>query len=286
MKMKKAILYFACLSLFFVVGCREQDMLEMEHYIKQVYLVGSGEEGHMLTRKVNFAQAEVDITTSVYVSGSLLPDRDVVVELEEDPAAIDEYNKKYKSENDIQYAPMPNDLYKFESMRVVIPAGHAQTLVPVKITTSGLHCDSLYTIPLKIKSCSEYQLMEPNITVLLSVSTYNTYSGNYNYEGEKDGIPFSLLRTAVAVNSNTIRIYNSGAENIANVDDEGVTFSINENNTLTIKGWKNMEILESEGTYDAEEETFTVNFRYKDSAGAEHSVSGKLILASLDHAEE
>lgn len=47
-----------------------------------------------------------------------------------------------------------------------------------------------------------------------------------------------------------------------------------------------MEILESEGTYDAEEETFTVNFRYKDSAGAEHSVSGKLILASLDHAEE
>ena len=76
------------------------------------------------------------------------------------------------------------------------------------------------------------------------------------------------------------------AENIANVDDEGVTFSINENNTLTIKGWKNMEILESEGTYDAEEETFTVNFRYKDSAGAEHSVSGKLILASLDHAEE
>ena len=44
---------------------------------------------------------------------------------------------------------------------------------------------------------------------------------------KKDGIPFSLIdELAVAVNSNTIRIYNSGAENIANVDDEGVTFSI------------------------------------------------------------
>lgn len=284
--MKKTILYFTCLSLFFVAGCKEQEMLEMEHYIKQVYLVGSGEEGHMLTRKVDFSQAEAEITTSVYVSGSLMPDRDIIVELEEDPAAIDEYNKKYKSEKDIQYLPLPSDLYKFESMNVVIPAGNVQTLIPVKITTSGLHCDSLYTIPLKIKSCSEYQLMEPNTTVLLSVSTYNSYSGNYNYEGEKDGISFSLLRTAVAVNANTIRIYNSGAENIANVDNEGVTFSINEDNTLTIKGWKNMEILEGTGTYDTEEQTFIVNFRYKDSTGTEHSVSGKLILASLDHSED
>ena len=78
MKMKKTILYFTCLSLFFVAGCKEQEMLEMEHYIKQVYLVGSGEEGHMLTRKVDFSQAEAEITTSVYVSGSLMPDRDII----------------------------------------------------------------------------------------------------------------------------------------------------------------------------------------------------------------
>lgn len=278
--MKKFILYSMFFSLFLSTGCQEQDMLEMEHYIKQVYIVGSGEEGHLLSRKVDLSEAEAEISTAVYVSGSLLPDKDVDVELEEDFSAVDEYNKKYKSEKDIQYRAMPQDLYKIESMHVVVPAGNAQSLIPIKITTSGLHCDSLYVIPLKIKSCSAYQVTDPNNTVLISVSTYNKYSGNYNYEGEKDGIAFSLLRTAVAVNANTIRIYNSGAENIENVANEGVTFSINEDNSLTITGWENIHILEGSGMYDPEKKTFTVDFKYKDSADVEHTVRGELVLAS------
>lgn len=278
--MKKFILYSMFFSLFLSTGCQEQDMLEMEHYIKQVYIVGSGEEGHLLSRKVDLSEPEAEISTAVYVSGSLLPDKDVNVELEEDFTAIDEYNKKYKSEKDIQYRPMPQDLYKIESMHVVVPAGNVQSLVPIKINTSGLHCDSLYVIPLKIKSCSEYQVTDPNNTVLVSVSTYNKYSGNYNYEGEKDGVAFSLLRTAVAVNANTIRIYNSGAENIENVDNEGVTFSINDDNSLTIKGWKNIQILEGSGMYNPEGKTFTLDFKYKDSADVEHTVRGELVLAS------
>ncbi len=284
--MKNLILYSVLFLLFLSTGCREQDMLEMEHYIKQVYIVGSGEEGHLLSRKVDLTEEEMEITTSIYVSGSLLPDKDVAVELEEDFSAIDEYNKKYKSEKDIQYQAMPHDLYKIESMHVVVSAGNAQSLIPIKIKTVGLACDSLYVIPLKIKSCSEYQLAEPNNTVLISVSTYNKYSGNYNYEGEKDGVAFSLLRTAVAVNANTIRIYNSGTENIANVDNEGVTFSINEDNSLTVKGWKNIDVLEGSGMYDPEEKTFTVDFRYKDDMGGEHTVTGKLILASSSQDSE
>lgn len=278
--MKKFILYSMFFSLFLSTGCQEQDMLGMEHYIKQVYIVGSGEEGHLLSRKVDLSEAEAEISTAVYVSGSLLPDKDVDVELEEDFSAVDEYNKKYKSEKDIQYRAMPQDLYKIESMHVVVPAGNAQSLIPIKIMTTGLHCDSLYVIPLKIKSCSEYQVTDPNNTVLISVSTYNKYSGNYNYEGEKDGIAFSLLRTAVAVNANTIRIYNSGVENIENVANEGVTFSINEDNSLTITGWENIHILEGSGMYDSEKKTFTVDFKYKDSADVEHTVRGELVLAS------
>lgn len=38
-------------------SCKEQHMLEMEHYIKQVFLIGSGEEGKLLLRKVDLRKA-------------------------------------------------------------------------------------------------------------------------------------------------------------------------------------------------------------------------------------
>lgn len=285
--MKKTILSLLIITSSIVLtSCNEQHMQEMEHYIKQVFLVGSGEEGGLLTRNVSFAKKEEELTTAVCISGSLTPEQDVHVTLEEAPSGIDIYNQKYKSENDVKYQVLPADNYEIPSFDVVIKAGETRTIVPVKVKPKGLHCDSLYAIPLKIKSCTEYPVLDPEAVVLVGVSTYNQYSGNYNYDGEKDGTSFSLLRNAVAVDANTIRIYNSGNEVLSSVKDEGLKIHINADNTLTLEGWDKMNVTSGTGTYDPKTKTFSFEFQYTDANEAEHSVTGTLVSASSNSDDE
>lgn len=271
------IVFTACIIF---AGCKEQNMMEMEHYIKQVFLVGSGEEGDLLVRNVSLSEKESYISTAVCISGSLAPEQDVHIVLEEDKTGIDNYNQKYKAEKDVKYQTLPSENYEITNKEPIIKAGEVQAIVSIRINPQGLHCDSLYAIPLKIKSCNEYPLAEPDGIVLLGVSTYNLYSGSYNYNGEKDGIAFNLLRTATAVDSNTIRIYNSGNEILDNVKNEGVKISINTDNSLTIQGWDKMKVISGEGTYTPENKTYSFNFTYEDTDNILHTVSGTLTPAT------
>lgn len=165
-------------------------------------------------------------------------------------------------------------------MDIVVKAGEIDALVPIKVMPEGLHCDSLYAIPLKIKSCAEYPIVNPDDVVLIAISTYNQYAGSYNYVGEKDNIAFSFLRQAVAVDANTIRIYNTGNENLDLVANEGLKIHLNEDNTLTLEGWDKMAVTEGSGTYDPQTKTFSLDFKYKDAGGAEHTVVGTLVSAT------
>lgn len=279
MKRTYFLLQLMILGMLFT-SCKEQHMLEMEHYIKQLFLIGSGEEGKLLLRKVDFAESSSEVATTVCVSGSLAPDQDVHVTLEEDASGIASYNQKHKSEKDIKYQLLPAENYEISSMDIVVKAGEIDALVPIKVMPEGLHCDSLYAIPLKIKSCAEYPIVNPDDVVLIAISTYNQYAGSYNYVGEKDNIAFSFLRQAVAVDANTIRIYNTGNENLDLVANEGLKIHLNEDNTLTLEGWDKMAVTEGSGTYDPQTKTFSLDFKYKDAGGAEHTVVGTLVSAT------
>lgn len=261
--MKKYILLFSLLAgtLFTFTGCDNTNVWEEEQYIRQAYLVGIGEEGALMTRTVDYASANAEVLVSVAISGSLKPDHDVHCTLVEAPEGITTYNQQYKSVTDIQYRALPAGHYSMPSMDVVIPAGQATASIPVTIKTEGLHCDSLYALPLKMKSCGEYSVAAPETVVLFAIQTSNPYAGYYNYIGsDSKGQSFSLVRNAVAVDKNTIRIYHSGVEELAKVNDTGLTITINKDNTLSLAGWKNLNVTNGSGTYSPETRQFSFEY--------------------------
>ena len=232
--MKKHILFSLAIgSLFVLTGCENTNVWEEEQYIKQAYLVGIGEEGALVTRNVNYADESAETFVSVGTSGSLNPDGDIHCTLIEDPSGITSYNQKYKSSTEIQYQALPAANYNI----------------------SSIHCDSLYALPLKMESCKEYPVAQAETVVLFAIKTYNNYSGYYNYIGTNNGASFSLIRNAVAVNKNTIRIYYTGTEELAR--DTGLTITVNEDNTLSLAGWKNLNVTEGSGSYDPQNKTFS-----------------------------
>lgn len=155
--------------------------------------------------------------------------------------------------------PLPEypDNYNISSMNAVIRAGESYARIPVAIHPEGLHCDSLYALPLKMESCKEYPVAQAETVVLFAIKTYNNYSGYYNYIGTNNGASFSLIRNAVAVNKNTIRIYYTGTEELARAKDTGLTITVNEDNTLSLAGWKNLNVTEGSGSYDPQNKTFS-----------------------------
>ncbi len=234
--MKKHILFSLAIgSLFVLTGCENTNVWEEEQYIKQAYLVGIGEEGALVTRNINYADESAETFVSVGTSGSLNPDGDIHCTLIEDPSGITSYNQKYKSSTEIQYQALPTANYNISSMNAVIRAGESYARIPVAIHPEGLHCDSLYALPLKMESCKEYPVAQAETVVLFAIKTYNNYSGYYNYIGTNNGASFSLIRNAVAVNKNTIRIYYTGTEELARAKDTGLTITVNEDNSLTMK---------------------------------------------------
>ena len=144
-------------------------------------------------------------------------------------------------------------------MNAVIRAGESYARIPVAIHPEGLHCDSLYALPLKMESCKEYPVAQAETVVLFAIKTYNNYSGYYNYIGTNNGASFSLIRNAVAVNKNTIRIYYTGTEELARAKDTGLTITVNEDNTLSLAGWKNLNVTEGSGSYDPQNKTFSLS---------------------------
>ena len=280
--MKKHILFSLAIgSLFVLTGCENTNVWEEEQYIKQAYLVGIGEEGALVTRNVNYADESAETFVSVGTSGSLNPDGDIHCTLIEDPSGITSYNQKYKSSTEIQYQALPAANYNISSMNAVIRAGESYARIPVAIHPEGLHCDSLYALPLKMESCKEYPVAQAETVVLFAIKTYNNYSGYYNYIGTNNGASFSLIRNAVAVNKNTIRIYSNngasfslirnavavnkntiriyytGTEELARAKDTGLTITVNEDNTLSLAGWKNLNVTEGSGSYDPQNKTFS-----------------------------
>lgn len=255
--MKKHILYsLVAGSLFAFAGCENTNVWEEEQYLKQAYLVGIGEEGALVTRNINYADDSPETFVAIAASGSQNPSADIHCTLAEDAKGIISYNQKYKSITDIQYQPLPAANYSIASLDAVIRKGETYAHIPVTINPEGLHCDSLYALPLKMESCREYPVAQPETVVLFAIKTFNNYSGYYGYTGTHNGASFSLVRNAVAVDRNTIRIYHSGTEELGKANETALTIRINADNSLTLAGWKNLNVTEGTGTYNPEKKIF------------------------------
>ncbi|MFW6019819.1 MAG: BT_3987 domain-containing protein [Bacteroidales bacterium] len=266
--MKKLILYPIFFALLFA-ACDQESPMDTELYPKKVYIVGASDE--VIDRDLHIGNNPDTINTSVAVSGSLPTDRDVVVTISEDSSAIANYNRQNLSSDDIQYQWLDESLYSFPP-DLTIKAGSVYNTFPIYIEEPGsLHCDSLYMIPLRLNSTSEYELTEEDTVALVRINMVNDYSGLYYVDGRltnttnpDDFTEYEMSRNLEATDDgNTVRMYHYNNENKDYRSDYAFKITVDENDsTLTYASWDQFQIYDGGGVYHPSRKLYEFWYEY------------------------
>jgi len=163
----------------FLVNCDNSSIYQDEFFKNQVFLLSDADNVYGASYTLNELNEQVTRYVSVGCGGSNSNQREIKVILEPNPSMLDKYNSlNYDLEE--QYAKqLPANMYHIdEPYSVTIPAlsGYHYARMPVKVNPLGLSPDSIYFIPLKIKSVSEYEVNEDKKDVLFRVAIENEYA--------------------------------------------------------------------------------------------------------------
>lgn len=193
----------AALFLNLLTGCDGSERFEVEMYKKVVYLLSK--EDDKVFSEIHSLDEEVSTgNVAVLISGLTPIDQEVTVELEMDSTSMDAYNEKYFGLDSSKYiSALDPSHYEIPSFKVVVKTGgnNPRGLMPVKIRPEGLSPDSIYFIPLKLKSCSAYEINPKRANILYRVYIKNQFADQqeetiYSMRGERTDegkFPYAIM---------------------------------------------------------------------------------------------
>ena len=253
-------LCLACLT-----ACDTDAVYKEEQYKKVVYLLSRTDNIFVETYTLNETEPVRYIT--VGIGGSLPNDQDVVVELEYDMSIFNRFNNvNYNNQNDYAKLLHPSR-YEIDSYTVTIPANPVDQYVkvPVKVRPLGLSPDSIYFIPLAIKSVSRYEVNEEKYNMLFRVTFENDYATTRSVTSYvKRGIltnqsnnAMTMLtgnKTVQPLTKDKIRMFignetQGTSTTVADIERLAIVVEIKSDNTVEITPYGTMEVemLDSEG---------------------------------------
>ena len=241
---------------------KESAPMNEELFPKKVYIVGARDQ--IIDRDIDFSNLPDTINLSVAVSGSQPLDKDVTVTLSENPDEIALYNERNVSGEAVQYQKLDDAVYSYPLDQLTIKAGQVYNTFPIYINPSTLHCDSLYMIPIRLNSISDYELSENDTTALIRLHLKNDYSGLYYVDGMlknttnmNDSTIYKMARNLVATdNASTVRMYHFNLETKDYRPTHTFKITINSDNSLSYSTWEEFIIYDGGGVYHPEVELY------------------------------
>lgn len=239
-----------CTVLMGLTACNENSIFEGELYKKVVYVLSETDLTYPVTHSLNTPSSTGYIT--IYAGGTTAIDQDVTVTLERDPDLLDKYNHDNFDLDEAKYAKeLDPSRYTIKNYTAVMKVGSQDPYVklPIEIRPEGLSPDSTYLIPLRVASCTPYELNNDKSRVLYRVYIANDFTdqknpltlfmrGTQQREGETRATQISANKILYPISRRGVRL-NAGIENSANKADEAL---INKSSLI-------MEIGEEELTY-------------------------------------
>lgn len=266
--MKKIILFSLSLVAL-LAGCGEDESpMNKELYPQKVYIVGA--RSQVINRDIDLGNSTDTISISVAVSGSLPLSKDVSVTLKENPDEISLYNVRNVSGADVQFQKLDDAIYSYPLDQVILKAGQVYSTYPIYINPATLQCDSLYMIPLRLNSISDYELSDNDTTVLVRLNLMNKYSGLYYVKGmlrnttnSKDSVIYRMARNLVATdNGNTVRMYHFNNETKDYRPTHTFKITVNSDNSLSFATWDQFIIHEGSGVYHPDVKVYEFWYEY------------------------
>lgn len=256
--MKNRILFFLSLAMIFASCEKENAPMEVDLFPVKVYIVGTSDQ--LIERDIHLGNSIDTISISVAVSGSRPTNKDVTVTLRENAAEIDLYNQRNVSGESVQYQKVSDSIYSYPLDQITIKAGEIYNTFPAYIQPKTLHCDSLYMIPLRLNTISDYELSDNDTTVLIRLHLKNDYSGLYYVDGmlkntanSNDSTIYKMSRNLVATDDgNTVRMYHFNLETKDYRPTHTFKITINSDNSLSYSTWEDFIIYDGGGVYHPE----------------------------------
>jgi hypothetical protein len=251
--MKHLNIFKMLIVLIFVAtayACNRDELFQREQYKNQIALLS--DDGY------NIFQEEFDLSeneSTGYVvagcGGSHLITEDVLIDLEEDENLLYIYNRTNYDMDELKYArKLAGDKYDIAKYQILIPAGQRTGTLPVKVRPDGLSPDSIYFIPLKVRTFSAYE-MHPNKTTLLYRVLLKNYWATqksdtyYSLRGIRSGVNVMGTKQVFPVSANKVRIIAGNetfASNTNTINAASLLLEVADDGRVKISSWKELDV--------------------------------------------
>ena len=246
-------------------ACDSDKIYQEEQYKNMVYLLSGSE--NIYTEAYTLNETESVRYFSVVCGGSNTNEKEIVVTIEPDLASFDRYNMMNFDHENLYAKLLPANRYEVGTYTVTIPAHPVDQYVkvPVKVRPLGLSPDTVYFIPLAIKSVSKYEVNDDKYNLLYRVTIENDYARQkvVTYYTKKGTVINQSNSSATVLTGNKIVHPMTGSKvrmfvgnytqgSASTVDDitmYAIVVEVKEDNTLDITpyGTIEVEMLNAEG---------------------------------------
>ena len=283
----------AFVFLVCITACDRDKIYTEEQYKNVIYLLSGS--GNVYTEGYTLNETEPVKYFSIGIGGSNPNTEEVIVTLEPDNVIMGQYNRNNFDDEDKYARLLPASRYDISSYTITIPAkpDEQYVKVPVKVRPLGLSPDTIYFIPLAIKSVTRYGVNPEKYNMLYRVTIENDYAQQkvntyYTKRGTQinPATPhienvLSGVKLVQPLTKNTVRMFVGNWDNqemtVENIDKYAMVVQVNEDNTLDITPYAtdNLEVerlddLENYNFYypketqgDRDYRVFYLRYRYR-----------------------
>lgn len=263
----KLVFFSAAFAAILSASSCEKEFDQIEAYKKNIYLVHSENMIHHFIHPFQAKPSKGFIT--VYCSGSILPDRDIEIDIEFDDKIVEEYNFiEFEHDSSRYVQKLSQENFDIPSFTVSIKKGELYSNMPILLDSRGLSPDTTYVIPLRIKQVNEYEINEELSSILYAIRLENEYSGQYRMAGTltdtASGYEQQVFKDKkiVPIDEFTSRMFIAAEnENPANIPTHTLTFTVKSDNSVVIH--EENDIIDLGGSrYQPEKKTFILSYSF------------------------
>lgn len=285
----KLYIALALLAGLALTSCDEDAQFRGELYKKVIYVLSNTD----YTFETEHALGETSTGyVTVYCGGTEHITEDVTVQLEYDNEAVGKYNYINYDLDESRYAhELDPSHYTIDDYSVVLKANSPDnySLLPIKINPDGLSPDSIYFIPLRIKSVSAheinpdkqyvmYRVLLKNDYATMKTTTYYQVTGIETRGSDAAGI--SITRIVAPVSKNQVRFfagtttYNPTTVTKEEISKLALVATINADKSISISSYSGCEVEQIDDPESnfcevnaRKQYVFHLHYRYKDLSG-------------------
>lgn len=248
--MKRSYIGILALATVFA-SCDDNAVFEKEMYKNEIALISG--DNHNIFQEIVHLTGEEEVTAYVAASagGTHATEKDLVVNLVEDPEPLLKYNRSsFDVEESLYAKSLSTDRYALEDPRIIVKAGERTGRAMIKLRPNGLSPDSTYFIGFKATGAAGVELNPKKNTMLYQVLIKNDYASQadnifYSMTGMVDGMVTAANKRLFPLTHNSVRMI-AGNETFASTEAAlartSLILEVDEYNKVTIKPYKDIQV--------------------------------------------